>query len=473
MDQRDRAFQPTTNSVNDLIVGLMRVATAAAQDAAAATGMTSVGAIKNSSVAMTPTFKEHTAGYPKIMDFKIAELLSATYKVEVEEIGSATNLALIDEAIDSLETGTPIYKSVEALAEFATGGTLSLFSPYAQLKPSLNFNFGDDFSAAPFEFEALSNPAFVNKQLVYRNRVAAASRSVANQPITTDVSNLGIGMFQIRIGKPARRKAGVASLTPAQKRGHGSLWDAAVNTAVTASAVGPYTGLVDGAFIVEITDITGPIGDVTRPDGTTVADVDFSAGGDLGQGVTLTFSNVLDTSFAVGDIYVVGAYTASALSNVVTGITSPYSFLTQANNIGAIQSASLETNPTYKDHFSGYPKVKDLVMLESSTVTINTAFEEFNAGLAVLEPGYATSLFDMLFDASVNGTLYNVPVELVMNLVTGGTLAFWFPNCQISPEGEIAPGDDWGSMPFALEAQTQGVSASTRRLYRQALVQNI
>lgn len=476
MTTRNRAFQPTTKATSDLVIGLMQLNIGAATDvstAAAHGSLSSLGALKSSSLSMAPSFKEHKTGYPQILDFKIAELLQANFKAEVEEVMDATVLNVIDEAIDCLETGTPKYYSVEALAEFASGGTLSLFSPYAQLKPTLNFDFTDDFSAAPFEFEALSNPGYTNQDLIYRKRTNAASRSTDNQPMTKDVSNLAIGMFQVRVGKPSRRASGVSLIKAAQKRKNGALWDDLVNTNPVPTATGTYTGSRDGAFVVTVTDTAGPICSVMEPDGTVTNSVDLSTPTLLGDGVTLGFSAVAATNFAVGDVYVVGVYTANAISNDVTGIGSPYSFLTKSDSVGAIKSASLSTNPTFKEHMSGFPQVRDLLMLESSTVTISTAIEEMSAATTDLVKGYAVSLFDMLFDASVNGTLYNVPVEIVANLVTGNTISFWFPNCQVTPESEFAPGLDWANLPFSLEAQVQGINVSTKRLYRQTLVQNV
>ena len=481
MSVRNRAFQPTTKTTDDLVIGLMQVnvgiaadyAGAVEYDAALDPDLTSVGALSNSSVSMTPTFKEHQAGYPQILDFKIAELLQAMYTVEVEEVNDSVVLGIIDDAIDSLETGTPKYYAIEALAEFATGGTLSLFSPYAQLKASLNFNFGDDFSSAPFEFEALANPAYTNQDLLYRTRVDAGVRDIGNQAITKDVSNLGIGMFQVRVGRPSRRIAGASQITQAQKRMNGGTWDPQVNTMAVASASGTYDGGVDGAFVLTCTSEIGPVFSAVGPDGTAYPTVTLAVADTpvlIGDAVSIAFDDVTATGFVAGDVYVIGAYTGDALDNIVTGIASEYSFLTSADSVGAIQSASLETNPTYKDHFSGYPKVKDLQMLESSTVTVKTALEEISAATTVITTGYAVNLWDILFDSSVSGALYNVPVEIVAELVTGGTLSFWMPNCQITPEGEFNPSNEWATMPFALESQVQG-AVGTKRLYRQTLVQ--
>lgn len=360
---RDQQYQPMTKQTGDLAIGVMRVGVGVPQDLKAPAGGTisTLGSLKSSTLSMKPTFKEHKSAYPQILDFKIADLLAANYKAEVEELGLATTIDLLTKALDTLETGTPHYYSVQAISEFAKGGTLSLFSPYAQLKPTLNMNFGEDFSAIPFEFEALTNPAYTNKELVYRTRAAAGARSLANQAVTQDVENLGIGMFQVRIGTPTpNAPTGITSLTP-------------------------------------VTDVAG----------TTV--------------------------------------------------------MSSVHSVGAIKSASFETNPTFKEHFSGFPKVKDLIMLESSTITVSTALEEISAALgAPVAKGAATTPWDMLFDASVNGTLYYVPVEITANLVTGGVLSFWMPNCQIVPEADYAPGNDWASMPFKLEAQIQ---TGVRRVY--------
>ena len=481
MATRNRAFQPTTKDTSDLVIGLMKTSVAATQDISTATAVTggikSLGALSSSSLSMTPSFKEHQAGYPQVLDFKMAELLQAKFAVSVEELMDDIVLGIIDTAINSLETGAPAYYCVEALAEFATGGTMSMFSPYAQLLPSLSFSFGDDFASAPFEFEALSNASYTNKELIYRTRTAAGARDTDNQPMTKNVANLAIGKFQVRVGKPSRRVSGAAIIKDAQKRKNGATWDDATNTNPTAASAGTYSGTLDGAYIVEVTNESGPICSVTEPDGTVTASVDFSgAVGSpvtLGDGVTLSFSSVSATGFVIGDVWVVGAYTGNAVSSALTGIASPYSFLTKSDSVGSISSASLETSPTYKNHESGYPLVKDLVMLESSTVTVSSAIEELDAGSSPIVTGEAVSLFDILLDASINGTLYNVPVELVAELVTGGTVSFWLPNCQVTPQGELAPGNDWANMPFALDAQVQGSANDALRIYRQELVQDV
>lgn len=475
MTTRNRVFQPTTKALGDLAIGIMKSSVGAAVDgnkAADAPDLASLGALKDSTLAMKPTFKDHTAGYPQSLDFKICELLAANWKVGVEEIGSAIALQLIDDCLDTLETGTNHFRCIEGLSEFANGGTLSLFSPNCQLKPTLNMNFGDDFSVLPFEFESLVNPAFTNQELIYRTRAAAGARSIANQPMTNDVNNLGIGMFQVRVGKPSKRAAGAAYIYPSVGlRQHGGA--PAANTPIGA-ATGAYIGAKDGAFVLTCTDNTADSVNftVTDPMGDALAPVEFinDAPTLVGSGVSVAFPAAAitggPTHFAVGDVFTIGVVAGAQMDNDCSNIISPYSFLTSADSIGSIKSATLATNPTFKDHFSGYPKVRDMLMLEKSTVEISTALEEISAGMAALVQGRATTPWDMLFDASVNGTLYYVPVELVMNLATGGVMSFWFPNCLVTPEADYAPGNDWASMPFKLEALIQSAGSTTKRIYR-------
>lgn len=382
---RDRIYQPMTTNVGDLAIGVMRVSVGAHNDAQAPSlgnPVTSLGSLKDATLSMKPTFKEHKTAYPQILDFKIADLLAANYKASVEEIGAAKTIELLAAALDTLNTGTPHYFSVQAVSEFANGGALSLFTPYAQLKPTLNLNFGEDFTSIPFEFEALTKPEYNNKDLVYRSRGAVAPRTLANQAVTGDVNNLGIGMFQIRIGKPTlNTPTGIVSTTPVK-----SVADEALITAAAAAlAADPGNATLIAALAAA------------------------KAAGQLSAG----------------------------------------------DSVGAIKSADFQTNPTFKEHFSGFPKVKDLIMLESSTITVSTALEQIGAATAALVKGAATTPWDMLFDASVNGSLYYVPVEITANLVTGGVLSLWMPNCQIVPEADYAPGNDWASMPFKLEAQIQ------------------
>lgn len=486
--QRSRNYQPMTKNTSDLVIGLMKASigkagdyTTAAQHKAAypngADALTTFGALKNGSLSMKPTFKEHKSGYPQAVDFKIAELLAASFKFDPEEIGSPMVLGLIDAALNCLDTGTLYNYAVEGLAEFAAGGTMSMFAPYAQLKPTLNLNFGDDFAVSPFEFECLTNPNYNAKELVYRMRQAAAARDIANQPITQSPANLAIGKFQVRVGKPQRRAVvGVPTqadtITNIQLRKSGGAKTMASGAVIAAGSV--YTGAIDGAFILECTDNTASNVHftVTKPDSTAGIPVTFVDGTAelVGDGVSVQFDAAAvaagAAAFAVGDIYVIGVYTSQAVDNANTGILSPYSFLTAADSVGAINTASLATNPTFKEHFSGYPQVKDMVIVESSTMEVSTALEEVNAAVnTAITRGYATTMFDILFDAAVSGSLYYVPVEIVANLATGLTFSLWFPNAQIVPEFDFAPGNDWANIAFKLDAQFQGLTGM-RRAYR-------
>jgi hypothetical protein len=197
-------------------------------------------------------------------------------------------------------------------------------------------------------------------------------------------------------------------------------------------------------------------------------------------GVSIAFDSVAASHFsdegntdahtvAYGDVYVIGCYTANALNQANTGIVSPYSFLTSADSVGSVKNSSLTTASTFKEHRSGYPEILDLLVLETSTITIGAGLEEINAATTSLVTGQAGTIFDILFDASVNGQLYFMPVEVVTELATGGLLSFWCPNCQIVPEADFAPGADWADMAFKLEAYIQQ-ALGTKRIYRQKII---
>ena len=75
-------------------------------------------------------------------------------------------------------------------------------------------------------------------------------------------------------------------------------------------------------------------------------------------------------------------------------------------------------------------------------------------------------LSDRGFGKVLCAVIRNKDFEIVMNLVTGGVLSFWLPNCQIIPEADFTPGNDWANMPFKLEAQIQGAGSTVKRIYR-------
>lgn len=155
-------------------------------------------------------------------------------------------------------------------------------------------------------------------------------------------------------------------------------------------------------------------------------------------------------------------------ANAETSSASTTSTLTSADSIGAIQGATLSFAPTFKEHMSGYPEVKDLTLLESASVSLECQPEEFSftlSGGIVSET--ASTLFDVLLDSIVNNNLYYCSVHSVFELSTGDTLEFWMPNCLIEANAEITTQDDWSSFPITFTAIEQK-TVSTNLIYRVA-----
>lgn len=220
----------------------------------------------------------------------------------------------------------------------------------------------------------------------------------------------------------------------------------------TATASGDYTGAVDGAFIIEATGTNAFT--FTAPDGTTgsvtgmLVDTDYA----LQDGVSIKFSAVLTT----GQKWIIPVYSGQAQSGTKTSILSPYSILTHHDSIGSVQNTTLNISSTMKEHTSGAPAKKDLAVLESSNVTVEVTMEELAVDSGQLVAENAKTVFDAMLDGAVNQTKYFAPVELTAELATGGTpLRFWLPCCQIVPNIEVSPGDDWAGVPFQLKAVRQ------------------
>jgi hypothetical protein len=567
MSTRSINNQAMTVDPNKLVIGIMRVRIGATTNVSSASAAgfqagDNLGALKSASMSIAPTTKTHTSGYPKQVDLVIDEAVEGTLKVEMEEVMSAKCLGFVDSILGSISTGVTSYYCAEALALFATGSQLSLFSNYCYLKPQLTMNFGNDFNVAPFEFELLYNPAYTNNKLLYRTFTAATSgRDIQYQAVTQDAAKLQIGFFQCRVGRTTPRPLWVAKVQDTVStgltggttvapdkvvsasavtatvqcqsasgylgphRGRYRLWfdganiqylnpeqvddadaggsptptqvtpAASINLADgsnlkvnfsayaslvtndkwewvvdptyfrgkgfkaagaayggTFTATGTYSGAKDGAFIITATGANAY--SVVRPDGTTatVAAMVLNTPDSLGQGVSATFSATLTAD----QKFVIPCYSGAAQDDTKTSILSPYSILSRFDSVGAVQNTSFSVSSTMKDHTSGSPAKKDATILESSDVTVEVTLEEVKVSTSALVAGAATTLFDAILDGAINQTKYFAPVELVAELATGGTpLRFWFPSCQVVPNFEMAPGDDWSGTPFQLKAVRQ------------------
>lgn len=270
---RQLANQPMTRDTNALVIGVMRVRAEklgvdsidarqapATWDSAEGTAQSrNLGALRSSSLSVSPTTKTHTSGYPQLQDLVIQEQVTATYRVEMEEVAGTKALEFIDAILTTINTGTPAYFAVESLAEFSTGSRLAFFTPYAYLRPNLTLSFGQDFNVSSFEFEALYNPQYANQDLVYRNFTAnTAGRDRQYQAVTQDKNSLQIGFFQVRMGRLTPRGASVARADASVRviKLSAATLAKGSTTAYTGCKRGKYTFTVNGTDI-EVTDPYG------------------------------------------------------------------------------------------------------------------------------------------------------------------------------------------------------------------------
>lgn len=175
----------------------------------------------------------------------------------------------------------------------------------------------------------------------------------------------------------------------------------------------------------------------------------------LGSGVSVTFSST--TAQAPLDTWVIPVVSSSAKTAdpAASSVNSNWPYLSNADSIGAVQAVSLSAEASLKPHYAGFPLKKDAEILESSTITLDISAEEFNYAAGALTKGAATTLSDMLFDSSVNGSRYHAPFEMIIEGINGDVLSFWIPNGEIIGNLEVSPSDDWAAVPFQVAAQIQ------------------
>lgn len=558
---RSFANQPMTKDPGALVIGVMRVRVEkltgsndhdmrqapVGWDSAEGTGSSrNLGALRSSSLSITPTTKTHTSGYPMQQDLIIQEQVTATYRVEMEELASPKCFEMIDAVLSTINTGTPAYFAVESLAEFSTGSRMAFFSPYCYLRPNLSLNFGQDFNVSAFEFEALYNSLYTNQNLVYRLFTAnSGGRSRQYQAVTQNAASLQIGFFQVRVGRHSPRPAWTATVNAplrmikvsdtalaiggtsnytGAKRGNYVLEYNGTNVAVTdpygttltplvkndteqtienglkvqfttsanlasgdkwsiyvdgASYVGPavqrvgteatrtittsgtYTGAADGAIVITIAG-TGTTFNWTHPTTgvatNSVAMTGFTTAAQLGTtGVFIQLSSA--TGWTPGDVFTISLNSSAAITTATqTNNISAWPTTTSHDSLGSVQNTALNAAATMKEHSAGYPAKKDLALLESIDVNVEVTLEEIrvSAGSDIIVAGQAKTIFDAMMDSNMSATQYYAPVELVAEMATGGNpVRFWLPNCQIVPNIEVSPGQDFSGIPFRMQGLKQ------------------
>lgn len=170
-DARDRDYMPITKDPTHLVIGRPQIRIG--HIAVSATGITattsdltlsanSIGAIQGASMAIAPTFKEHTAGYPEVKDLTILERASIEIEAQVEEFKTAdgdvvtgTADTLFDMLLDTTINNQDYYCAAHVIWELADGGTLEFWLPNCKIESSAEITTQQDWSAFPVKLVAL------------------------------------------------------------------------------------------------------------------------------------------------------------------------------------------------------------------------------------------------------------------------------------------------------------------------------
>lgn len=284
------------------------------------------------------------------------------------------------------------------------------------------------------------------------------------QPIVKNAADVLIGVAQVRVGLPSLRDIVVASAGPLQRVTQSTVITdetdgvtqivrpgtvLSTGTITTGTVAGVYTGPLDGAFILRFATATTV--DVYAPDGSRDAAVpvaSFTAGyalkleGAAVSGLTLTMTIATP---AVGDTFILPAWSGTAQNKVQTGIICPYSpFRGSGNSVGAVKSASFSPKvDSVATLEAGFPsEVYDRIVTKTSVGVKFEAQEYMNANLSSLK-----NMVSMIINESKVGA---VPVEIVMRTRGNSLISFWIPNANAENLPEIAPTNDYSSFSWEL-----------------------
>lgn len=278
------------------------------------------------------------------------------------------------------------------------------------------------------------------------------ARSRSYQAVTKDSTKLLIGLMQVRISNLYPHSASAT----AQRTDGYALQSAAMP--VTPTFSGTYSGSKVGTYTVEITG-SGATFAWTDPEGNITTGVAMATDPTLLEdGISVAWSAA--TGGTVGQKWVCGVQPPGTSSAIQVDTLATKSYLDSSHSIGALQSAQLSADITTKEHSSGYPAVIDLVITESSNINVEVNMEEF--GNTTNKP-----ILDALFEAINSGQVYACSVECIGQFANGDVKSFWLPNCNLVPNLNINPGNDWAGTPikFKAVAQTGVAYASMKLIY--------
>lgn len=309
----------------------------------------------------------------------------------------------------------------------------------------------------------------------------------SNQPIVKDASGVLVGVAQIRVGKPSIRSAGTASVGTAVAVGQSdkllSTMDnttyfvrpktvyAANSGTATITVGGTYTAAYDGCIIIRAIDATTV--NVFAPNnymksatlvGGALSTYSVEVSSGVASGLTIDASF---TGIAAGDTWVVPVWSGSAQSKNQTGIVSPYSMFSGAtNSVGGLKAASFSAKINgVKKLETGFPSIVADQIIDSTSCSVSfEALEYTNSNMNTLK--------QMMNEIINKGNIASVSLEAVMRTRGGSLVSFWIPTATFTSLPEIAPGNDYSSIKFELEALKQTEVTGESLYYNTALAES-
>lgn len=134
----------------------------------------SIGALQSAQLSADITTKEHSSGYPAVVDLVITESSNINVEVNMEEFGNTVNAPLLAALLEAINSGQVYACSVECIGQFANGDVKSFWIPNANLVPNFNVNPGNDWAGTPIKFKAVAQTGtdYTSMKLIYMNDYA-------------------------------------------------------------------------------------------------------------------------------------------------------------------------------------------------------------------------------------------------------------------------------------------------------------
>ena len=165
---RSIANQAVPQDVTKLVIGIMQCRVSDLTTLSSTTSQTGVtgttttlsssdtlGSLGEASITMNVTEKPFDAGYPLKQYADIIEKAEVMIDVSLHEFYATATTVIQNACLEAVNSDTMYCCSVELVAEFAYGGTKSIWFPNCILVPKFDFKPGNDWAGFPVSFRAI------------------------------------------------------------------------------------------------------------------------------------------------------------------------------------------------------------------------------------------------------------------------------------------------------------------------------